>query len=166
MLKQLLCQLKVGADPEDDLRRGLLIRSIIDDPANIPKGRTVDPKTIAGKNAGPTGCVLMVDANRTLSAAGSAERSWRLLAYTTLMSICRGMGCASSCRVYEEARTPQTLVYRGADRTRRRRWTRRHPKSPKTLRNWCGYRRTRTQPCKPSLQNSRTTTFRLTQWIR
>lgn len=59
-----MLQLKVGADPDDDLRRGLLIRSIIDDPANIPADKKIDPKTIAGKNAGPTGCVLMVDANR------------------------------------------------------------------------------------------------------
>ena len=57
-------QLKVGADPEDDLRRGLLIRSLIDDPANIPKDKKVDPKTIENKNAGPTGCVLMIDSNR------------------------------------------------------------------------------------------------------
>jgi L-fuconate dehydratase len=59
-----ILQLKVGADPEDDLRRGLLIRSIIDDPKNLPAGRTIDPATIEGKNAGPAGCVLMVDANR------------------------------------------------------------------------------------------------------
>lgn len=58
------CQLKVGADAQDDLRRGQLIRSIIDDPANMPKDRKVDPATVADKNAGPTGCVLMVDANR------------------------------------------------------------------------------------------------------
>ncbi|RXK35281.1 mandelate racemase/muconate lactonizing enzyme [Tremella mesenterica] len=58
-------KLKVGSDREDDLRRGMLLRSIIDDPANIPSGRApVDPKTIEGKNAGPTGCVLMVDANQ------------------------------------------------------------------------------------------------------
>lgn len=64
-------QLKVGADVDDDLRRGLLIRSIIDDPANMPKDRTIDPASIDGKNAGPTGCVLMVDANREyLSRAG------------------------------------------------------------------------------------------------
>lgn len=55
-------KLKVGADVEDDLRRGLLIRRIIDDPANMV--RTVDPATTAGKNPGPTGCVLMVDANQ------------------------------------------------------------------------------------------------------
>lgn len=30
----------------------------------MPKDRKIDPATIEGKNAGPTGCVLMVDANR------------------------------------------------------------------------------------------------------
>lgn len=60
-----LSQLKVGADAHDDLRRGLLIRKIIDNPENMPKDRKpIDPASIAGKNAGPTGCVLMVDANR------------------------------------------------------------------------------------------------------
>jgi L-fuconate dehydratase len=57
-------KLKVGADVDDDLRRGRLIRSIIDNPANIPEHRKVDPKTVVGKNAGPTGCVLMVDSNQ------------------------------------------------------------------------------------------------------
>lgn len=58
-------KLKVGADAQDDLRRGKLIRSIIDDPKNFPADwKAVDPKSIEGKNAGPTGCVLMVDANR------------------------------------------------------------------------------------------------------
>ena len=57
-------QLKVGADAQDDLRRGLLIRSIIDNPDNMPKDKKIDPASIANKNAGPTGCVLMVDANR------------------------------------------------------------------------------------------------------
>ncbi|KAI9460262.1 enolase C-terminal domain-like protein [Lactarius psammicola] len=45
-------KMKVGADRADDLRRGRLIRSIIDD------------RTLAGKNAGPTGAVLMIDANQ------------------------------------------------------------------------------------------------------
>lgn len=58
-------KLKVGADLQDDLRRAKLVRSIIDDPANMPKDRKpIDPASIEGKNAGPTGCVLMVDANR------------------------------------------------------------------------------------------------------
>lgn len=66
-------KLKVGADPEDDLRRGRLIRSIIDNPANMPAGRKIDPKTIVGKNAGPTGCVLMVDANQVWDVPQAIE---------------------------------------------------------------------------------------------
>jgi hypothetical protein len=62
---QLTPQLKVGADAQDDLRRGTLIRSIIDNPDNMPKDRKpITKESIEGKNAGPTGCVLMVDANR------------------------------------------------------------------------------------------------------
>lgn len=66
-------KLKVGADADDDLRRGLLIRSIIDDPKNIPAGRKIDPATIANKNAGPTGCVLMVDANQVWDVPQAIE---------------------------------------------------------------------------------------------
>jgi L-fuconate dehydratase len=73
-------KMKVGADLADDLRRGKLIRSIIDDPQWYhPPG---DPEfarrrrlpadgggggggpELAGKNAGPTGAVLMIDANQ------------------------------------------------------------------------------------------------------
>ena len=56
--------MKIGVDVEEDLRRGLLIRSIIDNPANMPKGKTIDAASIEGKNAGPTGAVLMIDSNR------------------------------------------------------------------------------------------------------
>ncbi|KAG1823468.1 enolase C-terminal domain-like protein [Suillus subaureus] len=58
-------KMKVGADFKDDLRRGKMIRSIIDDPANYPSGFK-DPLSpeLAGKNAGPTGAVLMIDANQ------------------------------------------------------------------------------------------------------
>jgi L-fuconate dehydratase len=67
-------KLKVGADLEDDLRRARLVRSIIDDPANMPKNRKpIDPATIEGKNAGPTGCVLMVDANQVWDVPQAIE---------------------------------------------------------------------------------------------
>ncbi|WRT66923.1 uncharacterized protein IL334_003888 [Kwoniella shivajii] len=66
-------KLKVGADWEDDLRRGKLMRSIIDDPANLPEGRIIEPRTIAGKNAGPSGCVLMVDANQVWDVPQAIE---------------------------------------------------------------------------------------------
>ena len=56
-------KMKVGADIQNDLRRGRLIRSIIDDPAE-QRGAGPDPASIVRKNAGPTGAVLMVDANQ------------------------------------------------------------------------------------------------------
>lgn len=59
--------MKVGSDFESDLRRGQLIRSIIDDPRHLPEGRQPrDPSgpELKGKNAGPTGAVLMIDANQ------------------------------------------------------------------------------------------------------
>jgi len=60
-------KMKVGADLANDLRRGKLIRSIIDDPQFLPLGvKPRDPKSreLRGKNAGPTGAVLMIDANQ------------------------------------------------------------------------------------------------------
>ncbi|KAI0049980.1 enolase C-terminal domain-like protein [Auriscalpium vulgare] len=60
-------KMKVGADRANDLRRGQIIRSIIDDPQYLPPGHTPhDPAgpELAGKNAGPTGAVLMIDANQ------------------------------------------------------------------------------------------------------
>lgn len=60
-------KMKVGADRDSDLRRGKIIRLIIDDPQYLPAGHTPrDPNgpDLAGKNAGPTGSVLMIDANQ------------------------------------------------------------------------------------------------------
>jgi hypothetical protein len=60
-------KMKVGSDFESDLRRGKLIRSIIDDPRCFPKDQSpMDPNgpELKGKNAGPTGAVLMIDANQ------------------------------------------------------------------------------------------------------
>lgn len=41
----------------------------------MPKDRKIDPVTIANKNAGPTGCVLMVDANRTCTKASLKDHT-------------------------------------------------------------------------------------------
>ena len=61
----LLPQMKVGADFNSDLRRAKLIRSIIDDPASFPPNyQPLSAERLEGKNAGPTGCVLMMDANQ------------------------------------------------------------------------------------------------------
>ncbi|EIW78688.1 enolase C-terminal domain-like protein [Coniophora puteana RWD-64-598 SS2] len=70
-------KMKVGADRAMDLRRGLLIRSIIDDPANLPphlkdRNPETDP-SLRGKNAGPTGAVLMVDANQVWDVPQAIE---------------------------------------------------------------------------------------------
>jgi L-fuconate dehydratase len=67
-------KLKVGANVEDDLRRGRIIREIIDDPKNLPEWREkIAPETIEGKNAGPAGCVLMVDANQVWDVAQAVD---------------------------------------------------------------------------------------------
>ncbi|KDN37158.1 enolase N-terminal domain-like protein, partial [Tilletiaria anomala UBC 951] len=56
-------KLKVGVGVEDDNRRLGIMRKIIDDPNEMPKGRKMpSPETLVGKNAGPTGCVVMVRA--------------------------------------------------------------------------------------------------------
>lgn len=60
-------KMKVGADRDSDLRRGKVIRSIVDDPQYLPAGhKPRDPSdpSLAGKNAGPTGAVFMIDANQ------------------------------------------------------------------------------------------------------
>ncbi|VDB85342.1 unnamed protein product [Peniophora sp. CBMAI 1063] len=60
-------KMKVGADRDNDLRRGKIIRSIIDDPQYLPAGaikRDPNSPEVAGKNAGPLGAVLMIDANQ------------------------------------------------------------------------------------------------------
>lgn len=77
-------KMKVGADLTDDLRRGKLIRSIIDDSqwqrqrypppddpelasassTSAPRLPSADDPALAGKNAGPAGAVLMIDANQ------------------------------------------------------------------------------------------------------
>ena len=69
-------KMKVGADRADDLRRGKLIRSIIDDPQYLPDGHAPrDPRSpaLAGKNAGPTGAVLMIDANQVWDVQEAIE---------------------------------------------------------------------------------------------
>jgi len=58
-------KMKVGSNVESDLRRGKVIRSVIGDPANLPKGRKPpSPSSIEGKNTGSRGNVLMIDAHQ------------------------------------------------------------------------------------------------------
>lgn len=68
--------MKVGSDFESDLRRGKLIRSVIDDPQYLPEGKGPrDPNSpeLEGKNAGPTGAVLMIDANQVWDVNQAVE---------------------------------------------------------------------------------------------
>lgn len=69
-------KMKVGADQADDLRRGKLIRSMIDDPSLLPPGTNArDPSSaeLKGKNAGPTGAVLMIDSNQVWDVEEAIE---------------------------------------------------------------------------------------------
>ncbi|KAF8761505.1 Mandelate racemase muconate lactonizing enzyme [Rhizoctonia solani] len=67
-------KMKVGSNVDDDLRRGGIIRSIIDDPKYLPTDRTPPtPESIAGKNAGPTGSVFMIDANQVWDVPQAIE---------------------------------------------------------------------------------------------
>lgn len=49
---------------QDDARRLKLVRSIIDNPKEFEGRALPAPETLVGKNAGPTGSVLMIDANQ------------------------------------------------------------------------------------------------------
>jgi len=69
-------KMKVGANRDSDLRRGKVIRSIIDDPQYLPAGhKPRDPNgpDLIGKNAGPTGSVLMIDANQVWDVPQAIE---------------------------------------------------------------------------------------------
>ncbi|GAA5958994.1 hypothetical protein JCM8115_000717 [Rhodotorula mucilaginosa] len=57
-------KMKVGADVAMDQRRLALIRSIIDDPKECAGRPTPSPESLVGKQAGPTGSVLMIDSNQ------------------------------------------------------------------------------------------------------
>lgn len=68
-------KMKVGASRSDDLRRGMLIRSVIDDPGNLPSDVNIEERVKAteGKNAGPTGSVLMIDSNQVWDVPQAIE---------------------------------------------------------------------------------------------
>ena len=71
-------KMKVGADVNADLRRGRIIRSVIDDPSLLSEAtkaarHTPDSDALKDKNAGPTGAVLMVDANQVWDVPQAIE---------------------------------------------------------------------------------------------
>lgn len=66
----------MGQNQADDLRRGKLIRSLIDDPSLLPAGtksRDLEGAELHKKNAGPTGSVLMIDANQVWGVKDAIE---------------------------------------------------------------------------------------------
>ncbi|EGO29446.1 hypothetical protein SERLADRAFT_445265 [Serpula lacrymans var. lacrymans S7.9] len=67
-------KMKVGSDLAADLRRGKIIRSIIDDPQYLPRTASGQSGHVTeGRNAGPTGAVLMVDANQVWDVPQAIE---------------------------------------------------------------------------------------------
>ncbi|GAA5907814.1 hypothetical protein JCM5296_005793 [Sporobolomyces johnsonii] len=74
-------KVKVGADVEMDARRLALVRSIIDDPKECSRRPTPSPESLVGKNAGPTGSVLMIDANQVWDVPQAVEYVKQLAPY-------------------------------------------------------------------------------------
>ncbi|GAA5987792.1 hypothetical protein JCM5350_005365 [Sporobolomyces pararoseus] len=66
-------KVKVGGGVEMDQRRLALVRSIIDDPKECEKRPKPTPESLEGKNAGPTGSVLMIDANQVWDVPQAIE---------------------------------------------------------------------------------------------
>ncbi|GAA5878887.1 hypothetical protein JCM16303_007220 [Sporobolomyces ruberrimus] len=66
-------KVKVGADVEMDKRRLAIVRSIIDDPKECEGRPKPSPESLVGKNAGPTGSVLMIDANQVWDVPQAIE---------------------------------------------------------------------------------------------
>lgn len=68
-------KMKVGASVQDDLRRGKMIRSIIDDPQYLPpSSKNAGSPSVRDKNASEkTGAVLMIDANQVWDVPQAIE---------------------------------------------------------------------------------------------
>ncbi|CAO1615578.1 unnamed protein product [Parajaminaea phylloscopi] len=67
-------KLKIGTSLEADQRRLALVRSIIDNPEEMPSGFVKpDARSLQGKNAGPTGCVLMIDSNQVFEVSEAID---------------------------------------------------------------------------------------------
>ena len=102
-------KMKVGADRASDLRRGKIIRSIIDDPVHLPADiapRDPNGPDLVGKNAGPTGGVLMIDANQVWDVPEAIDyvksleeiKPWFVIPYLFLLSRCADDATAGSSR--------------------------------------------------------------------
>ena len=115
-------KMKVGANVEDDLRRGNLIRSIIDDPQYLPpsaKPRDLNSEELRGKNAGPTGSVLMIDANQVWDVPQAIEyvkkleeiKPWRVVICESLLH-----ADVNGVRFIEEPTAPDDILGHAAIR--------------------------------------------------
>lgn len=74
-------KIKVGDNVENDRRRLALVRSIIDDPKEFAGRTPPRPETLVGKNAGPTGSVLMIDANQVWDVKEAVDYVKQLAEY-------------------------------------------------------------------------------------
>lgn len=75
-------KLKVGSSLEDDERRMTLVRNIIDNPSEMPANfQRPSQEAVEGKNAGPTGCVLMIDSNQVFDVPQAIEYVSQLAEY-------------------------------------------------------------------------------------
>ncbi|GAA5908317.1 hypothetical protein JCM6882_006800 [Rhodosporidiobolus microsporus] len=74
-------KLKVGSDLESDKRRLALLRSIVDDPAECAARPVPTAESLVGKNAGPTGSVLMIDSNQVFEVQQAVEYVKELAPY-------------------------------------------------------------------------------------
>lgn len=67
-------KLKVGTSLEADQRRMALVRSIVDNAQEMPATfNKPSAASLEGKNAGPTGCVLMIDSNQVFDVPQAIE---------------------------------------------------------------------------------------------
>jgi L-fuconate dehydratase len=134
-------KLKVGANVEDDLRRGRVIREIIDDPKNLPEWREkITPESVAGKNASAAGTVLMVDANQVWDVAQAIDYVKQLKPLNP-WSVPHFWCTPRSTASWPARATFQ--VYRGAHRAWRHLGPRSDPQGPEAARHRCRDRRAR-----------------------
>ena len=93
--------MKVGADVAMDQRRLALIRSIIDDPKECAGRPTPSLESLVGKQAGPTGSVLMIDSNQvweyvtSLTSPCAPERSLTRAGFR-IFAVCKRRSTMSS----------------------------------------------------------------------
>jgi hypothetical protein len=104
--------MKVGADVAMDQRRLALIRSIIDDPKECAGRPTPSPESLVGKQAGPTGSVLMIDSNQVWEYVASRNiRPARQSGHTDSCLFSKFAQCARGGRLCQAARGRSPVVH-------------------------------------------------------